>query len=120
MHSAGRPGLAPAGPLSESWRSMSKEDNIEVTGTVLEKFPSGLFSVQLEHQRVVLAHLAGGSAAIASAFWRATRSPWNSPLTISPKAESPSVIDKYLRMSLISPFITGWRDNSLPIQRARA
>jgi translation initiation factor IF-1 len=25
----------------------------------LEKFPSGLFSVQLEHERVVLAHLAG-------------------------------------------------------------
>jgi translation initiation factor IF-1 len=25
----------------------------------LEKFPSGLFSVQLEHDRVVLAHLAG-------------------------------------------------------------
>ena len=38
---------------------MSKEDSIEVTGTVLEKFPSGLFSVQLEHERVVLAHLAG-------------------------------------------------------------
>ena len=38
---------------------MSKEDNIEVTGVVLEKFPSGLFSVQLEHDRVVLAHLAG-------------------------------------------------------------
>ena len=38
---------------------MSKEDCIEVTGTVLEKFPSGLLSVQLEHQRVVLAHLAG-------------------------------------------------------------
>ena len=38
---------------------MSKEDCIEVTGTVLEKFPSGLFSVQLEHERVVLAHLAG-------------------------------------------------------------
>ena len=38
---------------------MSKEDSIEVTGTVLEKFPSGLFSVQLEHDRVVLAHLAG-------------------------------------------------------------
>src|ERR1035437_8975607 len=34
---------------------MSKEDSIEVTGTVLEKFPSGLFSVQLEHERVVLA-----------------------------------------------------------------
>ena len=38
---------------------MSKEDCIEVTGTVLEKFSSGLFSVQLEHERVVLAHLAG-------------------------------------------------------------
>ena len=38
---------------------MSKEDSIEVTGTVLEKLPSGLFSVELEHNRVVLAHLAG-------------------------------------------------------------
>ena len=38
---------------------MSKEDAIEVTGTVLGKFPSGLFSVQLEHERIVLAHLAG-------------------------------------------------------------
>ena len=38
---------------------MSKEDSIEVTGTIFEKFPSGLFSVQLEHDRVVLAHLAG-------------------------------------------------------------
>src|SRR5438552_2049028 len=28
---------------------MSKEDNIEVTGVVLEKFPSGLFRVKLEH-----------------------------------------------------------------------
>jgi len=38
---------------------MSKEDNIEVTGVILEKFPSALFSVQLDHNRVVLAHLAG-------------------------------------------------------------
>ncbi len=38
---------------------MSKEDSIEVTGTVLEKFPSGLFSVELDHNRKVLAHLAG-------------------------------------------------------------
>jgi translation initiation factor IF-1 len=40
---------------------MSKEDCIEVTGTVVEKFPSGLFSVQLDQDqnRVVLAHLAG-------------------------------------------------------------
>jgi len=38
---------------------MSKEDCIEVTGTVVEKFPSGLFSVKLDQDRVVLAHLAG-------------------------------------------------------------
>jgi translation initiation factor IF-1 len=38
---------------------MSKEDCIEVTGTVVEKFPSGLFSVQLDADRTVLAHLAG-------------------------------------------------------------
>jgi translation initiation factor IF-1 len=52
---AGLPG--PRGDKKEGW--MSKEDNIEVTGVILEKFPSGLFSVQLEHDRVVLAHLAG-------------------------------------------------------------
>lgn len=46
-------------PCLQPGRLMSKEDNIEVTGVVLEKFPSGLFSVQLEHDRVVLAHLAG-------------------------------------------------------------
>jgi translation initiation factor IF-1 len=40
-------------------RLMSKEDCIEVTGTVVEKFPSGLFSVQLDVDRTVLAHLAG-------------------------------------------------------------
>jgi translation initiation factor IF-1 len=38
---------------------MSKEDCIEVNGTVVEKFPSGKFSVQLEQDRLVLAHLAG-------------------------------------------------------------
>ena len=38
---------------------MSKEDCIEVTGTVVEKFPGGLFSVQLDQERTVLAHLAG-------------------------------------------------------------
>jgi len=42
-----------------SKRRMSKEDSIEVTGTVVEKFPSGLFSVQLDQDRTVLAHLAG-------------------------------------------------------------
>jgi translation initiation factor IF-1 len=38
---------------------MSKEDCIEVTGTVVEKFPSGLFNVKLDQDRVILAHLAG-------------------------------------------------------------
>ena len=37
-----------------------KEEGIEVSGTVLEKFPGGMFSVELEGQKqVVLAHLAG-------------------------------------------------------------
>ncbi|MBK7930196.1 MAG: translation initiation factor IF-1 [Bryobacterales bacterium] len=39
---------------------MSKDDCIEVTGTVVEKFPAGQFSVQLDvDERLVLAHLAG-------------------------------------------------------------
>ena len=38
---------------------MSKEDCIEVVGVVVEKFPSGLFSVQLDEEKTVLAHLAG-------------------------------------------------------------
>jgi translation initiation factor IF-1 len=40
-------------------RRMSKEDSIEVMGVVLEKLPDGKFSVQLEQERMVLAHLAG-------------------------------------------------------------
>ena len=38
---------------------MSKEEGIEVTGTVIEKFPGGMFSVQLEDKHMVLAHIAG-------------------------------------------------------------
>jgi translation initiation factor IF-1 len=53
--------LAPlsTNPHSNFWGRMSKEDSIEVTGTVVEKFPAGLFSVQLDQDRTVLAHLAG-------------------------------------------------------------
>lgn len=40
------------------WR-MSKEEGIEVTGTVVEKFPGGMFSVALEDKHLVLAHIAG-------------------------------------------------------------
>src|ERR1700684_2098359 len=50
---------SPPGRYNLHWRTMSKEDSIEVTGTVVEKFPSGLFSVQLDQERTVLAHLAG-------------------------------------------------------------
>ena len=37
----------------------SKEEGIEVTGTVLEKFPGGMFQVELEQKQIVLAHLSG-------------------------------------------------------------
>ena len=38
----------------------TKEEGIEVGGTVLEKFPGGMFSVELEQKKqIVLAHLAG-------------------------------------------------------------
>ena len=36
-----------------------KEEGIEVSGTVLEKFPGGMFSVELEQKQIVLAHLSG-------------------------------------------------------------
>ena len=73
---------------------MSKEDSIEVTGTVLEKFPSGLFSVQLEHDRVVLAHLAGRLRRNRIRVLAGDVSPWNCRPMISPKAASPSAIDE--------------------------
>ena len=38
---------------------MPKEDAILVEGVVVEKFPSGMFSVQLDDGSTVLAHLAG-------------------------------------------------------------
>ena len=38
---------------------MSKEDNIEVTGVVLEGLPNAMFRVELENKHVVLAHAAG-------------------------------------------------------------
>ncbi len=62
---------------------MSKEDSIEVTGTVMEKFPSGLFSVQLDQERTVLAHLAGKTAAKSHpGFSPETALPLRCPLTI--------------------------------------
>ncbi|MCR5785675.1 MAG: translation initiation factor IF-1 [Eubacterium sp.] len=38
---------------------MSKSDVIEVEGTVLEKLPNAMFSVELENGHQVLAHISG-------------------------------------------------------------
>ena len=37
----------------------SKQDAIEVEGTVLEGLPKAMFQVQLENEHVVLAHVSG-------------------------------------------------------------
>jgi translation initiation factor IF-1 len=38
---------------------MSKEEAIEVEGTVIEPLPNAMFRVQLENDHVVLAHISG-------------------------------------------------------------
>jgi translation initiation factor IF-1 len=38
---------------------MSKEDAIEVVGTVLETLPNAMFRVELENGHKVLAHISG-------------------------------------------------------------
>jgi translation initiation factor IF-1 len=38
---------------------LPKEDNIEVMGKVVEKFKAGMFSVELDAGKVVLAAMAG-------------------------------------------------------------
>ncbi len=38
---------------------MSKEDAIEVTGTVVETLPNAMFRVGLENRHRVLAHISG-------------------------------------------------------------
>ncbi len=38
---------------------MSKEDVIEVEGTVVEALPNAMFQVQLENGHIVLAHVSG-------------------------------------------------------------
>lgn len=38
---------------------MSKEDNIEVEGTVLETLPNAMFKVEIENGQVVLAYVSG-------------------------------------------------------------
>ncbi len=38
---------------------MSKEEAIEVEGTVIEPLPNAMFKVELENGHVVLAHISG-------------------------------------------------------------
>lgn len=38
---------------------MSKEDVIEVEGTVVETLPNAMFQVELENGHIVLAHVSG-------------------------------------------------------------
>ena len=38
---------------------MSKTDVIEVEGTVIEKLPNAMFSVELENGHQILAHISG-------------------------------------------------------------
>lgn len=38
---------------------MSKEDVIEVEGTVVEALPNAIFQVELENGHIVLAHVSG-------------------------------------------------------------
>ena len=38
---------------------MSKQDNIEVEGTVVEALPNAAFKVALENGTVILAHISG-------------------------------------------------------------
>lgn len=41
---------------------MSKDDVIEVEGTVLEKLPNAMFQVELENGHQILAHISGQTA----------------------------------------------------------
>ena len=38
---------------------MSKQDVIEVEGTILESLPNAMFQVKLENGNVILAHISG-------------------------------------------------------------
>jgi len=49
-------GLAPSWPCEYP---MSKEDHIEMEGTVLETLPNTMFRVQLENGHSITAHISG-------------------------------------------------------------
>ena len=43
---------------------MSKNDVIEVEGTVLEKLPNAMFQVELENGHQILAHISGNKVLV--------------------------------------------------------
>jgi translation initiation factor IF-1 len=45
--------------LNRTEGSMSKEDAIEITATVIEPLPNAMFKVELENKHQVLAHISG-------------------------------------------------------------
>lgn len=45
--------------LRESCTDLSKEDAIELEGTVVEPLPNAMFKVELENGHQVLAHISG-------------------------------------------------------------
>ena len=48
--------------------SMSKEDSIEMQGTILETLPNTMFRVELENGHVVTAHISGKMRKTISVF----------------------------------------------------
>ena len=38
---------------------MSKEENIEIQGTIVEALPNAMFRVELENKQVILAYVSG-------------------------------------------------------------
>jgi translation initiation factor IF-1 len=44
---------------SKGGLTLSKDDVIEVNGTIVEKFPNAMFQVELENGHRILAHISG-------------------------------------------------------------
>jgi translation initiation factor IF-1 len=48
-----------AAPTAKKSQRMSKDDSIEMEGTILETLPNTMFRVKLENGHVVTAHISG-------------------------------------------------------------
>ena len=61
---------------------MSKQDVIEVEGTVIEPLPNAMFKVELANGHKVLAHVSGKIRMNFIRILPGDGSPWSCPLTI--------------------------------------